>query len=88
MDNLEKLQKRVNELVEQFEKQHQANEVVEQENNKLKEQIRTMESRIKTLLEENRHLERGLREKNEAALKRISRLVDKIDQFQTEMKIS
>ncbi len=88
MENLEKLHKKVNDLVSQYEKLRQEKIATEEACAVLQDQVKALEGQVKTLQEENRRLEKSLNEKNDIALKRISRLVDKIDQFQTEMKIS
>ena len=88
MESLDKLEQRINGLVEQFDKLATEKSRIDQENAQLKERVKALESELKTLQIENQNLDKRVTEKNEIALKRISRLVDKIDQFQTEMKIS
>jgi hypothetical protein len=73
MENLDKLQTRVKDILEQY---------------KNWSRLSGLESELKLLSQDGNRLEKQSREKQEAALKRISRLVDKIHQFQSEMKLS
>jgi DUF438 domain-containing protein len=61
---------------------------LKKENAQLRERLSGLESELKLLSQDGNRLEKQTREKQEAALKRISRLVDKIHQFQSEMKLS
>jgi predicted RNase H-like nuclease (RuvC/YqgF family) len=54
----------------------------------LGKQVKSLESQLKALSTDNKRLEKSAQEMNEIALKKISRLVDKIDQCQAEMKFS
>ena len=87
-DAFEKLQHRLDDLLNKFERLKAEKLDVEQGYLQLKEQVKTLEARVKTLQDDNKRMEKSLDERGEAALKKISRLVDKIDQFQSEMKFS
>jgi uncharacterized coiled-coil DUF342 family protein len=88
MENLDKLQARVKDVLEQYKKLESAHSELKKENTQLREKLGTLESELKLLSQGSNRLEKQTREKQEAALKRISRLVDKIHQFQSEMKLS
>ncbi len=88
MNPLEKLQSKVTELVAKYEEIEAEKTLVEVECQELKKRISGLESEIRALNTENSRLSKSLQATNEVALKRISRIVDKIDQFQTELKIS
>lgn len=88
MENLDKLQARVKDVLEQYKKLESAHSELKKENAQLREKLGSLESELKLLSQGSSRLEKRTREKQEAALKRISRLVDKIHQFQSEMKLS
>lgn len=88
MENLDKLQTRVKEILEQYQKLESAHLQLKKENTQLRERLSGLEAELKLLSQGSGRLEKQSREKQEAALKRISRLVDKIHQFQSEMKLS
>lgn len=88
MENLDKLQTRVKDILEQYRKLESAHTELKKENAQLRERLSGLESEIKTLTQSSNRLEKQSREKQEAALKRITKLVDKIHQFQSEMKLS
>jgi cell division septum initiation protein DivIVA len=88
MENLDKLQTKVKDILEQYQKLETAHLQLKKENAQLRERLSGLESELKTLSQGSNRLEKQTREKQEAALKRISRLVDKIHQFQSEMKLS
>ncbi len=88
MENLDKLQTRVKDILEQYKKLESAHLELKKENAQLRERLGSLESELKLLSQDSNRLEKQTREKQEAALKRISRLVDKIHQFQSEMKLS
>ncbi|MCX6830664.1 MAG: cell division protein ZapB [candidate division Zixibacteria bacterium] len=88
MENLDKLQTRVKDILEQYKKLESAYLELKKENAQLRERLSGLESELKLLSQDGNRLEKQSREKQEAALKRISRLVDKIHQFQSEMKLS
>jgi len=88
MENLDKLQTRVKEILEQYKKLESTHLELKKENAQLRERLSGLEAELKGLSQGNSRLEKQSREKQEAALKRITRLVDKIHQFQSEMKLS
>lgn len=88
MENLDKLQTKVKDILEQYQKLESAHLQLKKENAQLRERLSGLESELKSLSQDGNRLEKQSREKQEAALKRISRLVDKIHQFQSEMKLS
>ncbi len=88
MNPLEKLQSKVTELVAKFELIEAEKTQVEVECQGLRKRISALEQEIRTLNSENLKLSKSLQATNEGALKRISKIVDKIDQFQSELKIS
>ena len=88
MENLDKLQTRVKDILEQYQKLESAHLQLKKENAQLRERLSGTEAELKLLSQGGNRLEKQSREKQEAALKRISRLVDKIHQFQSEMKLS
>lgn len=88
MEQFGKLQEKINQLVAKFEKLETEKSELERDCLHLKEQVKSLETQLKNLTHVNERLEKSAREKNEIALKRISKLVDKIDQFQSEMKFS
>lgn len=88
MNPLEKLQSKVADLVSKFEQLEAEKTTIEVECHQLRKRISALEHEIWTLNAENAKLSKSLQSTNEVALKRISRIVDKIDQFQTELKIS
>jgi len=88
MENLDKLQTKVKDILEQYQKLEWAHLQLKKENAQLRERLSGLEAELKGLSQGNSRLEKQSREKQEAALKRISRLVDKIHQFQSEMKLS
>jgi cell division protein FtsB len=88
MENLDKLQTRVKDILEQYKKLESAHAELKKENLQLRERLNGLESEIKTLSQGSNRLEKQSREKQEAALKRITKLVDKIHQFQSDMKLS
>lgn len=88
MENLDKLQTRVKDILEQYKKLESAHAELKKENAQLRERLSGLESEIKTLTQSSSRLEKQSREKQEAALRRITKLVDKIHQFQSEMKLS
>jgi predicted nuclease with TOPRIM domain len=88
MNSLEKLQAKVTELVAKFETIQAEKTELEVECAQLREQAKGFEQRIRTLTSENGQLSKALQTTNDAALKRISKIVDRIDQVQAELKIS
>jgi predicted nucleic acid-binding Zn-ribbon protein len=88
IEKLDILQTKINDLLAKFEEQQNQKKQIEQDYTHLKEQFKALESQMQTMALENKRLEKDLQERNDAALKRIGRLVDKIDQFQSEMKFS
>ncbi|MBK7091001.1 MAG: hypothetical protein IPH59_04655 [bacterium] len=88
MNPLEKLQSKVADLVSKFEQLEAEKTTIEVECQQLRKRIAALEHEIRGLNAENAKLTKSLQSTNEVALKRISRIVDKIDQFQTELKIS
>ena len=88
MENLDKLQTKVKDILEQYQKLESAHLQLKKENAQLRERLSGLEAELKLLSQGGNRLEKQSREKQEAALKRISRLVDKIHQFQSEMKLS
>ena len=88
IEKLDILQTKINDLLAKFEEQQNQKKQIEQDYTHLKEQFKALESQMQTMALENKRLEKDLQERNDAALKRISKLVDKIDQFQSEMKFS
>ncbi len=88
MNPLEKLQSKVTELVAKYELIEAEKTEVEVECESLRKRISALETEIRMLNNENSKLSKLLQATNEVALKRISKIVDKIDQFQTELKIS
>lgn len=88
MNPLEKLQSKVADLVAKYEQIEAEKVTVEVECQRLRKQISSLEHEIRNLNAENAKLSKSLQATNEVALKKISRIVDKIDQFQTELKIS
>ena len=88
MNPLEKLQSKVADLVSKFEQLEAEKTTTEVECQQLSKKISALEQEIRILNTENVKLAKSLQSTNEVALKRISRIVDKIDQFQTELKIS
>ena len=88
MENLDKLQTKVKDILEQYQKLESAHLQLKKENAQLRERLSGLEAELKLLSQGSNRLEKQSREKQEAALKRISRLVDKIHQFQSEMKLS
>jgi cell division protein FtsB len=88
MENLDKLQSRVKEILEEYKQLESAHNDLKKENAQLRNRLGSLESEIKTLSQGSSRLEKQSREKQEAALKRITKLVDKIHQFQSEMKLS
>ena len=88
MNPLEKLQSKVADLVSKFEQLEAEKTTIEVECQQLRKRIAAWEHEIRGLNAENAKLTKSLQSTNEVALKRISRIVDKIDQFQTELKIS
>jgi cell division protein FtsB len=88
MENLDKLQTKVKDILEQYQKLESAHLQLKKENAQLRERLSGLETELKTLSQGSNRLEKQTREKQEAALKRISRLVDKIHQFQSEMKLT
>ena len=75
-------------LVEKFDQVQTERYELETECTKLRERVRKLEQDLKKLGDDNLRLEKAFNTNNDMALKRISKLVDKIDQFQTELKIS
>ncbi len=88
MEPLDKLQTRIKDILEQYKKLEAAHSELRKENAQLRDRLSTLEAELKSLSQGSGRLEKQSREKQEAALKRISRLVDKIHQFQSEMKLS
>ena len=88
MNPLEKLQSKVADLVSKFEQLEAEKTTMAVECQQLRKRIAALEHEIGGLNSENAKLTKSLQSTNEVALKRISRIVDKIDQFQTELKIS
>lgn len=88
MDPLEKLEAKVTALVTQYEQVEAQKVRLERECQELRAKISTLEGELGNLTAENAKLSKTVQSTNDAALKRISRLVDKIDQFQSELKIS
>ena len=88
MNPLEKLQSKVAELVSKFEQLEAEKTTTEVECQQLRKRITALEQEVRALNAENVKLCKSLQSTNEVALKRISRIVDKIDQFQTDLKIS
>lgn len=88
MNPLEKLQSKVADLVSKFEQLEAEKTTTEVECQQLRKRITGLEQEIRALNAENAKLSKSLQTTNEVALKRISRIVDKIDQFQTDLKIS
>ena len=88
MESFDKLEAKVTELVEKFDKVQSERNKLATECTQLREQIKSLEVELKRLGDDNVRLEKAFSNNNDVALKRISRLVDKIDQFQTELKIS
>jgi cell division protein FtsB len=88
MENLDKLQTKVKDILEQYQKLESAHLQLKKENAQLRERLSGLEAELKLLSQGSNRLEKQSREKQEAALKRITRLVDKIHQFQSEMKLS
>jgi len=88
MSNLEKLQSKVTELVAKFETLQAEKTSLEAECSELRSQVKALEGRTRALASENGQLTKALQATNDVALKRISKIVDKIDQVQAELKIS
>ncbi len=88
MSNLEKLQTKVTELVAKYETLQAEKTSLEVECHQLQNQIKALEQKARTLTAENSQLSKALQNTNDVALKRISKIVDKIDQVQAELKIS
>lgn len=88
MSNLEKLQSKVTELVAKFETLQAEKTSLEVECGELRSQLKVLEGRARALTTENGQLSKALQATNGVALKRISKIVDKIDQVQAELKIS
>ena len=88
MENLDKLQTKVKDILEQYQKLESAHLQLKKENAQLRERLSGLEAELKLLSQGSNRVEKQSREKQEAALKRITRLVDKIHQFQSEMKLS
>ncbi len=88
MENLDRLQGKVKDLLEQHKKLEASYSELKKENAQLRERLSSLESEMKAVTKSGSRLEKEAREKQEAALKRISKLVDKIHQFQSEMKLS
>ncbi len=88
MSNLEKLQTKVTELVAKYETLQAEKTSLEVECHELQSQIKALEQKTRALTAENSQLSKALQNTNDFALKRISKIVDKIDQVQAELKIS
>ena len=88
MESFDKLESKVMQLVEKFDQVQTERYELETECTKLRERVRKLEQDLKKLGDDNLRLEKAFNTNNDMALKRISKLVDKIDQFQTELKIS
>lgn len=88
MNPLEKLQSKVAELVTKFEYLEAEKTMVDVECLELRKKVSSLEQEIRVLTAENAKLTKSLQATNDTALKRISKIVDKIDQFQSELKIS
>ncbi len=88
MSGLEKLQSKVTELVAKFENTVAEKTELEVECAELRAGVKSLELRIKALTAENAQLTKALQTTNDVALKRISKIVDRIDQAQAELKIS
>ncbi len=88
MESFDKLEAKVSQLVDEFDKVQSERRKLESECEKLRERVKALEEDVKRLSDENLRLEKIHTSNNDMALKRITKLVDKIDQFQTELKIS
>jgi predicted nuclease with TOPRIM domain len=88
MKTFDRLEAKVGELVERFDQISQERSKLESECSQLRDRVKSLEVELKRLGDDNLRLEKAINSNNEMALKRVSRLVDKIDQFQTSFKIS
>lgn len=88
MDTLEKLKGKLDQLLRRYEKLEAVNKDLRTENNELRARIADLEKKAKLLSDSKGKAEKQLGEANEAAVKRISRLVEKIDQLQSELEFS
>jgi predicted RNase H-like nuclease (RuvC/YqgF family) len=88
MDTLAKLKERLDKLLEQYEKLEVRNEELRAENKDLRAKLIELEQEVSVLNADKARFEKQLGEKNEAAARRISRLVETIDQLQSEMEFS
>jgi chromosome segregation ATPase len=88
MENLDRLQTKVKDILEQYKKLESAHRELKAENAQLRERLVSLESELRSHSQDKERIGKQSRDKQEAALKRISKLVDKIHQFQSEMKLS
>lgn len=88
MESFDKLEKKVTELVERFDAIQNERNRLDSECTELRERVKSLEAELKKLGDDNIRLEKAFNANNDLAVKRISRLVDKIDHFQSDLKIS
>jgi predicted nuclease with TOPRIM domain len=88
MDTLESLKTKIDRILEKQEQLLLEKEAMERKNSELQDEITALRSRLAKLTSENGQLQGELSERNQTALKRINRLVEKIDLLQGEMKFS
>lgn len=88
MKNLDKLQERVERLVDACQELETQKAEIARENEHLREQLTELQTNVRRAKSDSGKTEKTLRSKNQTALKRISGIVDRIDQLQSEIEFS
>jgi cell division septum initiation protein DivIVA len=88
METLEKLQSKLNRLLTHYEDARADNERLLRENQDLKKQLKAAGAAIAELKRQNKVIEKTAAEKNQGAVKRISKLVERIEELQGEIEFS
>ena len=88
MNNLDKLQERVERLVDACRELETQKAEIAKENEDLRKQLTELQANVRRAKNDSGKTEKTLRSKNQTALKRISGIVDRIDQLQSEIEFS
>ena len=88
MESLERLKDKLDRLIASYELLQGRNDKLRNENQDLKNKIAELEKEVARFSAEKSKADKHIGEKNEVAIRRISRLVEKIDQLQSEIEFS